>query len=151
MQGLPIPDGATLVKGNAATYSAHYYVPDAKNISQLNGWYERHIVSGHPWRDWVACPSPMPSGTSSGEVWRWQKGRAEVRDLVLYTDARGRIWRGDECVGSHSSRRTTLSLAAPTDVYRLSKFASGPANSGITVDANSSTRAFPSPGHPHTR
>jgi hypothetical protein len=91
VQGLPVPHGATLANGDAQTYSAHYYIPDAKSISQLDRWYEQHIVSGRPWRDWVACPSPMPTNNAVGEVWRWQKRGTEVRNLVLYTDARGHI------------------------------------------------------------
>jgi hypothetical protein len=85
VQGLPIPRGATLVSGNAATYSAHYYVPDVGSVSQLDQWYEQHIVTGRPWLDWVACPSPMPTIPPGGEVWRWQKRGPEVRELALYT------------------------------------------------------------------
>jgi hypothetical protein len=85
VQGLPIPQGATLVSGSAGTFSAHYEVPDAVSVNQLDQWYEHEIVTGRPWRDWVVCPSPMPTVPPGGEVWRWQKSGSVVRELTLRT------------------------------------------------------------------
>jgi hypothetical protein len=91
VQGLPVPHRAVLVRGNAVTYSAHYSVPDAGGVGNLNQWYEQQFVTGRPWREWSACRSPI-SIPRGGQTWRWQKRGTEVRGLTLYTsEVYGRV------------------------------------------------------------